>query len=121
MSDLIDVYADRPVKDFALTRIIVDAADDPSNDAFAFPAMERRIDGRTRRQIGEIRLGEGPTPPIPIDPAKYLLFSDLLHLDDSLPARKNTTFSLQSKNCPGSRTRCCPLPFHCSAAGRKHP
>ena len=83
-----------------MTRVIVDAANDPSNNAFVLPTMQRGIDCRTSSQIGKIRLGEGPPPPIAIDPAKYLLLNDLLHFDASVPARKNTTFFLQDKGVP---------------------
>ena len=86
-----------------MTRVIVDAANDPSNDAFALPAMQRGIDCRTSSQIGKIRLGEGPPPPIAIDPAKYLLLNGLLHSDAPAPARKNTTFFLQDKGAGGGR------------------
>ena len=85
--------------------VIVDAANDPSNDAFALPAMQRGIDCRTSSQIGKIRLGEGPPPPIAIDPAKYLLLNGLLHSDTPVPARKNTTFFLQDKGAGGGRDR----------------
>ncbi len=80
--------------------VIVDAANDPSNDAFALPAMQRGIDCRTSSEIGEIRLGEGPPPAVAVDPAKYFLVNGLLHSDAPAPARKNTTFFLQEKGHP---------------------
>jgi hypothetical protein len=65
--------------------------------------MQRGIDCRTSSQIGKIRLGEGPPPPVAIDPAKYLLLNGLLHSDTPVPARKNTTFFLQDKGAGGGR------------------
>jgi len=100
MSDLVDIRAYRASQRLAMTRIVVDAANDPSNDAVTLPAMQRGIDGRTSSQIGKIRLGEGPPPPVAVDPAKYLLFNELLHSEASIPARKNTTFFLQDVNVP---------------------
>src|SRR5471030_1531234 len=97
MSDLIDIRACWATQRLTVAGVIVDAANDPSNDAFVLPAMQRGIDCRTSSQIGEIRLGEGPTPPIAIDSAKYLLFNGLLHSDAPAPARKNSTFFSQDK------------------------
>jgi hypothetical protein len=59
--------------------------------------MQGGIDRRTGSQIGKVRLGEGPPPPVAVDSAKYLLFKGLLHFATPLPARKNTTFFLQGK------------------------
>jgi hypothetical protein len=78
-----------------------DPANDPANDAFALPAMQCGIDCRTISQIGKIRLGQGPHPPISIDPAKYLLFNGLLYFDATVSARKNTTFFLQHRGTGG--------------------
>src|SRR5579862_475406 len=79
VSDLIDIGADRPAKNVAVTRIIVDTAYDATNRGFVFPTMESRIDCRTVPQVSKIRLGESPTPPLPIDPAKCLILNSLLH------------------------------------------
>src|SRR5580658_1009044 len=101
MSDVIDVRACQASQHLTMTRVIVDAANHPSNDAVALPTMQRGIDCRTSSKIGKIHLGEGPPPPISIDPAKYLLFNGLLHSKSPDPARKNTTFVLQNKGARG--------------------
>src|ERR1700683_365505 len=101
MSDVIDVRACQASQHLTVTRVIVDAANHPSNDAVALPTVQRGIDCRTSSKIGKIHLGEGPPPPISIDPAKYLMLSGLLHYGAPVPARKNTTFFLQNKGaCP---------------------
>src|ERR1700733_2312276 len=105
MGDVIYIRACRASQHLAVTRIIIDAANDPSNDAFALPSMQCGIDCRTSSKIGEIRLGEGPPLPIAIDPAKYLLLNGLLHCGAPAPARKNTTFFLQDKGAGGGRGR----------------
>jgi hypothetical protein len=75
VSDLIDIGADRASNRIAVAGIIVDAADDPSDDAFTLAAVKREIDGRTASQVSKIRLGEGPTPPTSIDPANQFIFN----------------------------------------------
>ena len=79
MSDLIDIGACGASERLAVAGIIVDSAKDPSDYAIALPTIQRGIDRRTSPQIGEVRLRECPPPSIAIDPAKYLLFSGLLH------------------------------------------
>jgi hypothetical protein len=65
MSDLINIGARQASERLAMTRVVVDAANDPSNDAFTLPAMQRGINCGTSSQIGKIRLGEGPPLPFP--------------------------------------------------------
>src|SRR4051812_23011259 len=97
MSDFVDIRACWASQRLTMAGVIVDAANDPSNDAFLLAPMQRGIDCRTSAQIGKICLGKGPPPTIAIDSAKYLLFNNLLHYKGSAPARKNTTFFLQDK------------------------
>src|ERR1700679_4185046 len=104
MSDVIDVRACQASQHLTMTRVIVDAANHPSNDAVVLPTMQRGIDCRTSSKIGKIHLGECPPPPISIDPAKYLLLNGLLHSKAPAHARKNTTFFLQNKGA-GRGTR----------------
>lgn len=71
VGDLIDIRADRAAKRFAVAGVIVDAADDPANDACFFAAMQGGIDGGTGAQIGEISWGEDPPPTVAVDSTKY--------------------------------------------------
>jgi hypothetical protein len=86
----------------AYDEIIVDAANDSSNDASAFPAMKCRIDIRTGCQISKIDLREGRAHPAPLVRLSTCCNSDLLHSDDWFSARKNSTVSLQARtDCEG--------------------
>ncbi len=45
MGNLVDVWADTLLEQFAVPWVIVDAADDPSDEFFLFAPVERRING----------------------------------------------------------------------------
>jgi len=58
-------------------RVVIEASKYTADCARRGETLEGRIYGRTRCKIGEVDLGEAPTPPFAIYPAKYLLLNTL--------------------------------------------
>jgi hypothetical protein len=93
--DLIEIGTEGTSEPLALAWVIVDAANDSSDDAVALPAMQRGIDGGTGAEIGEVGLGEGPTPLVAVDAGNYQPLNGFEGGGAGGQARKNSTFFLQ--------------------------
>jgi hypothetical protein len=93
--NLVNIRAHVLIEDFAETRIIVDAANDPANLAALLQPVERGIDSGAASEVQKVAWRKCPPSPGPSNSIFSLIFNRLAHIESTQSARKNTTIFLQ--------------------------